>query len=125
MGDDELAEKEATARKAIECAPGRWKLWGTDVMADLDGTGNVRTAKTVAETCYCDGEGCPRTFIAEHIAAFDPTTALDLCAAVRERDTLIDTLRAGIVSAMMSLEGFDHAKAAEVLRRAILATVPS
>ncbi len=44
---------------------------------------------------------------------------------IRERDELIDLLRAGVVAALMNLEAGQHSTAAEVLRIVIAARVPS
>jgi hypothetical protein len=99
IDDVTLTGMEETARKAGERAPGRWKLWGMEVMADAAGTSNVETAIPVAATSCTDENGRARTFIASHIATFDPTAALALCAAVRERDATIAATRETLIKA--------------------------
>ncbi len=83
IDEETLARLEATAEVAAEHAPGDWKLWGMSVMADKDGSGRPEWAHAVARTSACDANGKPRTWLASHIAAFDPPTALALCAEVR------------------------------------------
>lgn len=61
-----LDEAEQRAAKAT---PGPWKLWSMQVLADLDGTGNVDTAVPVADTFYRDDHWLPRTFDADFIAS--------------------------------------------------------
>jgi hypothetical protein len=47
MGDPDYEELEKLLANAT---PGKWKLWGGQVMADQDGTSNVDTAVPVAQT---------------------------------------------------------------------------
>ena len=83
-----------------EATPGPWKLWGFDVLADLDGSGNIDTAVPVAYTVG------PRTFNADLIAAYRTTVPV----MARE----IARLRAGQVTLRC-----------DDVRRELLATAPS
>lgn len=77
-----MSDIERLRAVAEAATPGVWKLWGMTVMADQDGTSNVDTAVGVAHTLYRDENDKPRTFDAEHIAAFDPPTVLALLGEV-------------------------------------------
>ena len=79
MSAEKLREAAAEMRRIAENAtPGRWKLWGMQVMADQDGTSNVKTAAPVANTFHRDEDGKPRTWDADQIAGMDPTVTLAL-----------------------------------------------
>lgn len=74
MSADLLREAAALMRKRAEAAtPGRWKLWGMEVRADVDGTSNLDTSLPVATSYH---EAGLRTFNADYIAGVDPVVAL-------------------------------------------------
>lgn len=61
-------------REVVKAAtPGRWKVWGMEVRADIDGTSNLDASLPVARTAHESGL---RTWNADHIATFDPATML-------------------------------------------------
>ncbi|HEY9367020.1 hypothetical protein [Streptomyces sp.] len=63
-----------------KATPGRWKLWGMEVLADIDGTSNVDTALPVARTSH---EAGLRTFNATYIAAMNPLVGKALAEWLR------------------------------------------
>jgi hypothetical protein len=69
---------EQVREVASRATPGPWKLWGMQVLADLDGTSNVDTAEMVAHTTGRPSDAL-RTWNASHIAAHDPASVLADC----------------------------------------------
>lgn len=58
---------------------GRWKTWGMSVMADVRGDSNADTAELVAVGATPEKDRPSlRTWNSEHIARWDPTTALTI-----------------------------------------------
>lgn len=74
---DTLREAARVMRERAECATsGRWKSWGMEVRADIDGTSNLDTSLPVASTYSTNTEGRLRTFDADHIIGMQPAVAL-------------------------------------------------
>ena len=76
-----------------EATPGPWKLWGFDVLADLDGSGDIDTAVPVAYTVG------PRTFNADLIAAYRTTVPVIAREIARLRDLCRRLLPARYIAA--------------------------
>ena len=62
---------------ASKASKGRWKIWGMSVMGDVRNDSNADTAELVATAVTPEADRPQlRTWNADHIARWDPTTAL-------------------------------------------------
>jgi hypothetical protein len=68
VNDEQRRLVQAAKDHHAKSTKGDWKTWGMNVMADVDGTSNVDTAKPVCKTFSLDEHGHPRTFDANFIA---------------------------------------------------------
>lgn len=81
---DELKFVEEVEASHAKTTPGKWKLWAMNVMSDVDGTNDVKTAKPICRTLFVDDEGRRRTFNADFIALAHEA-APTLCAMVQAK----------------------------------------
>lgn len=92
MNTDEMRKRaEEGALLAVVATAGPWEVWLMSVMADVDGTSDVSTAKHVATTSCVDENGRARTFDADFIAAaraLVPALAADVLALLAENERL-------------------------------------
>lgn len=68
MNEEQKKLVQAAKDYHAKSTKGDWKTWGMTVMADVDGTSNVDTAKRVCRTSSVDEHGHPRTYDANSIA---------------------------------------------------------
>jgi hypothetical protein len=64
-----IAAADLLDKRAGQATPGKWKLWGMQVRADIDGTSKLDTSLPVARTSH---EAGLRTFNATYIATMHP-----------------------------------------------------
>lgn len=72
---DAIAECRRLIEVCQHATPGRWKLWGMSVLADVKGTNDIADALPVTRTTHESGL---RTWNATHIAAHDPAFMLKM-----------------------------------------------